>query len=103
MTERGEFRIRWTLGAASDLEQILDYIEKDSPLAAVNFGEGLSRPIEQLAKFPLSCAVSPKHPRVRESLYESHIVYYLVGKNEIVIKAIVHGARQFLAKWLRRR
>lgn len=103
MSKRGDFNIRWTLGAAGDLEQILDYIESDSPQAAVKFGEGLSLHIELLAKFPMSCAHSLIHPSVRESIFENHVVYYSVGKREIVIKAIVHGARQFLARWLRRR
>ena len=103
MTERRDFTIRWTLGSAGDFEKILDYIEMDRPLAALKFGERLLHHIEQLGKFPLSCPRSQSQPSVHESVFESHVIYYAVGKNEIVIKAVVHGARQFLAKWLRRR
>ncbi len=96
-------RIRWTLGAADDLKNILDYIEKDSPQAADAFGERLMRHIENLARFPLTGAPSHVHSSVRESVFENRVVYYRIEKCEIIIKAIQHGARQFKSSWLRRR
>lgn len=97
------FRIRWTNGAADDLKEILDYMEKDSPQAADAFGERLMRHIEKLARFPFTGAPSHVHSSVRESVFEKRVVYYRIEKSEIIIKAIQHGAQQFKRGWLRRR
>jgi toxin ParE1/3/4 len=45
-------RIRWTAGAADDLERISDYIAGDSPEAALRVARAIFSRINELGKFP---------------------------------------------------
>ena len=88
-------RLEWTEPAVADLENIQDYIARDSSEYANAVVERLILSVEQLQLFPASGRFVPeaKDPRVRELLVESYRVIYRVKKGAVQILTIVHGAR----------
>jgi toxin ParE1/3/4 len=95
--------VRWRRAASDDLAEIIDYIASDSPDAAERFLDGVMDRIATLARFPLSGATCLHYPKARQLLYGNYIIYYTVSRREVLVRAIVHGARLFRASWLRRR
>jgi toxin ParE1/3/4 len=105
MIQREARSIRWRKAAVDDLAGILEHIADDSPKAAQRFFDEIMNRIESLARFPFSGEVCPhdRKGKVRQIFYGNYIVYYSVSRKEILIRAVVHGARLFRAAWLRRR
>jgi len=90
-------RLEWTEPAVSDLENIQDYIARDSAEYADALVERLivSVSVDRLASFPESGRLIPEatDPRIRELLVESYWVIYRLKKGSVQILAVVHGAR----------
>jgi len=36
-------------------------------------------------------------------VFGNYVVYYTVSRREVVVRAVVHGARRFRPSWLRRK
>lgn len=102
MSTRSPKTIRWLLAALDDAADIVERIAKDSPRAADRFANELIRRVELLADFPYLYPVCPYQRRVRMLAQGKYIAYYTVHREEVVIRAVVHGARLFRAAWLRR-
>jgi addiction module RelE/StbE family toxin len=90
-------KIIWSPTARSDLEAIGDYIAKDSPARAAVFADRLIDATERLADFPESGRVIPEigDPNSREIPLGSYRILYHVESQDVIIVAIVHGARQW--------
>ncbi|MBC7082672.1 MAG: toxin ParE1/3/4 [Bacillota bacterium] len=90
--------IRWSPRAAVDLENICEYVAKDSEHYAKVLAQGIMETVETLGDFPLSGRVVPEYNvrELRERIFQNfRIVYRLRSKDntEIVeIVAICHGA-----------
>ena len=97
------WRVRWTLAAAGDLEKISAYIGRDNPLAASRLAEEIVKRSEELAQHPYLGGISPMYPHARFFVSGQYLTYYTVESREIVILAVVHGARQFRPSWMKRR
>jgi plasmid stabilization system protein ParE len=95
--------LRWKQAAIDDLAKILRHIESDSPPAAEKFRRQILDRIVTLASFPLSGGICLEYPKARHVIFGEYVVYYTVGRRDLVIRAIVHGARLFRPSWLRRR
>lgn len=99
----GTYRVRWTLGASRDLEAIGKYIARDRPAAALRVTNEISELTDSLAQFPLSGAVYPYCPEARHVTCHNYVIFYVVERHEVSIRAIAHGARRFRRAWLNRR
>lgn len=88
-------RIEWTEPAVSDLENIHDYIARDSPEYADAVIERLVLSTDQLISFPESGRLVPEstNPKIRELLIQSYRVIYRLKKGTVQILAVVHGER----------
>ena len=89
--------IRWTAQAVADLAAIHAFIEQDSPHYASIVVARLIRAVDQLKAFPQSGRVVPEFERraVREIVDRPYrIIYRLVGKDDIQILTVHHGARR---------
>ena len=89
--------IRWTDQAIADLAAIRAFIEQDSPHYASVVVARLIRAVDQLKDFPESGRVVPEFDRkaVREIVERPYrIIYRVVGKDEIQILTVHHGARR---------
>ena len=88
-------RVRWTLPALNDLDDIQDYIARDSPAAAYRLAQDIAGRTEALA-------LSPRLGRIgrargtRELVFADYpyiVVYRLTEAVEIL--AVVHTARRW--------
>ncbi len=88
-------RLEWTEPAVADLENIQDYIARDSAEYADALTERLILSVDQLESFPESGRRVPEaaDPKVRELLVEGYRVMYRVKKGTVQILAVTHGAR----------
>jgi plasmid stabilization system protein ParE len=77
------------------LEQIVRFIARDNPDAAIRFGDYLVDRAESLANFPELGTPYRKRPKVRRLLCKSYFIYYRVRREEQVIEIIDfwHSAR----------
>ena len=69
-----DFPIRWAPRAASHLEQICEYISRDSEIYARIFVEKVLSMVEDIASFPKIGRVVPEYndPNLRERIYGNY-------------------------------
>ena len=69
-----DFPIRWAPRAASHLEQICEYISRDSEIYARIFVEKVLSMVEYIASFPKIGRVVPEYndPNLRERIYGNY-------------------------------
>ena len=86
--------------AASDLEQVIDYIEYElfNPLAAERFARGLRAKIDSLS---LNAGIFAKSiykdvleydPAARHVIYKGFAIIYSIHGKRVVIHRIIHGS-----------
>jgi addiction module RelE/StbE family toxin len=82
--------------ALADLDEVLTYIARNSPLGAERVHAGLLRSIQRVADHPLSVQAVEQRPDIRRLrlVRYPYIIYYEVGATEVTILRILHGARQ---------
>ena len=88
--------IRWSIDAYEDLEEIYNFIKRDSAIHAESVKFGIINKIEILSKFPrIGSPVKELLPeRIRMILYFPYRIYYEF-KNEIIeVIRILHGSRE---------
>ena len=95
----GPFKIRYLTSAQRDLDDIVDYILRDKPSAAVSLLKKFDRTISRLADNP-EIGVVPKDERLdklgyRMLIVEKYLVFYIVKANTVQIRRIIHGARKY--------
>lgn len=85
--------------AESDLREIVSYIARHNPDAALRMGNALIRRTEILAEFPDLGRVIPEfnQPQLRELIYRSYRILYRVQPDKPVIEIVRfwHAARGF--------
>lgn len=93
------YEIRYLSTAENDLVDILEYIKKDNPTAAVSQLEEFDKSISHLASNPL-LGVVPKDERLKKLGYrmlivDKYLVFYVVKTKTVRIRRIIHGARRY--------
>jgi toxin ParE1/3/4 len=90
--------IRWTQGAAADLENIFEYIAKDSLQYARLQVENLTEAVEKLKNYPRIGRRLPEFHRLphREIIVGNYRVIYRydIGRKAVYVATIAHGRRQ---------
>ena len=91
--------IRYLATAERDLDDIFEYIMKDSPGVAASLLEEIDRSISHLSRNP-ELGVVPKDDRLKKLGYRvliirKYLVFYIVKNEFIQIRRILHGARQY--------
>jgi plasmid stabilization system protein ParE len=89
----------WSLTASADLQEIEDFIARDSPLHAVNFVDRIVEAAETLQQAPQLGRVVPEFGRtdLRELLFRGYRIVYLV-KGGVVSILSPHCSRGFVTK-----
>jgi len=87
--------VRWTQRARTDLQEIYDFVARDSPQAAYALVERIITASERLASFPESGRVVPEFPTLgyREVIVSSYRVLYRLEPEIVWIVAVIHGRR----------
>ena len=88
-------KLIWSPTAASNLEEICNYIEKDSEHYAILFAQNIIALIENIPDFPNAGRIVPEYnlDNLREKIFHSYRIVYRIKPEIIEIVAIVHGAR----------
>jgi toxin ParE1/3/4 len=88
-------KLRYTLAALAELDEILAYIQERSPKGAHKVQARIQGVINLLLQYPHSGQPTSKRQvrRVVASPYP-YLIFYQVADDEIIIHAIRHGSRQ---------
>lgn len=88
-------KIKWSPRAAFNLEDICDYIAKDSEYYAILFAKKVTAIIKAIPQFPKSGRIVPEYndEKLREKIYENYRIVYRLKGDFVEIVAICHGAR----------
>ena len=81
-------KLIWTEDGMKSLEEIVQYISKDSVYYASNFAKKILETIECLVDFPLMGRVVPEYDDnsdIRELIHQNYRIVYKVSKNVIYI------------------
>ncbi len=80
--------------AIMDLNDILEYIARDKPLAAVRFVEKLEEQCRMLARFPLiGASREGLLPGLRVFPVGNYVIYYSPQGDTVRIERVLHGVR----------
>ena len=102
MSPKTQKLLRWHPAAEEDLQAISESIGEHAPRTAGRFVEAILRKVEILRDLPYLGAVTPQVRRVRFLTHKKYIIYYTVHRREVVVRAVVRGARLFQSSWFRR-
>ena len=90
-------KIVWSDNALEDIEQIAEFISKDSSDRAALFVGRLIDSTEKLSQYPKSGRVITEVniKEYREVIYGAYRIMYKIEAREIFIMAVVHSARDW--------
>jgi plasmid stabilization system protein ParE len=96
-------RVQWTTAAWRDLEQVADYIARDSRHYAASFVRKVRNTARSLDQFAERGRVVPEFGRadVRELIVRPYRLIYRIHDDRVGIVAFIHGARDLGALWER--
>jgi toxin ParE1/3/4 len=79
--------------AADDLQDLVTYIARDKPDAAMRFGEQLLRHALALASIPYRGRPWKGFPKIRTSIYHPYLIFYEIDEQaqKIEILRFWHG------------
>lgn len=91
-------KLSYSLQSILDLENILNYIAKNSSNNALLYTEFLRDKISKLSKSPfigIECKYKKINRDCRVYIIDSYLVFYTVKSNEIIIRRVLHGSRDY--------
>ncbi len=88
-------KIKWSPRAASNFEEICDYIAKDSEYYAILYAKKVTAIVKAIPQFPKSGRIVPEYEdeNLREKFYENYRIVYRLKEELVEIVAICHGAK----------
>ena len=89
-------RLEWSIFAQADRDAIFDYIEADSPQAAIMVDDRIRVQVEGLVQFPESGRLG-RAEGTRELVIQRtpYIAAYRIAGNTVRILRVLHGAQQW--------
>ncbi len=92
-------RVRWTHLALADLDEAIDWIQKDDLRAAARMRAKLRGAIERLATFPQSGRIVPERAarEWREVVVPPYRVIYAIAGREVHVLRVWHSRRDLRA------
>ena len=92
-------QVRWSLTAGNDLQDIEDFIARDSVLHAITFVDRMVEAAETMLKTPQIGRTVPEfnRPDLRELIFRGYRIVYLLQDDEAYILRVVHGSRDLFA------
>ena len=90
--------VKWTKPALEDLKDIVQYISRDSKVYAERFATRVVEATRRLENFPYSGRLVPEfnEENIRELIYGSYRIIYVVRGKICYVTAVVHGSRDIL-------
>jgi len=96
---KNRFKIHYLEISKNDLDQIFDYILKDSPANALKILDEIDEGISKLSQFP-ELGRQPKDDKLKAFGYRililsNYLIFYIVKEDIIEIHRILHGSRDY--------
>ena len=90
-------QVIWSPSSLEDIEQVAQFISRDSADQAALFVARLIEATDRLTSVPLSGRIIPEigHPDCREIIYGAYRIMYRVQGEDVWITGVVHGARDW--------
>jgi toxin ParE1/3/4 len=89
-------RLRLSALVPADLEEIADYIARDSPREAVRFLHRIRDRLKEIAKHPKLYQLRPElGVGARLAIEGNYVVLFRIHRGAVRIERIVHGYRDF--------
>lgn len=88
--------VKWTKNALEELDDIAIYISRDSPKYANILIRQIFEMVSHLEQFPKTGRKVPEYndPNLREVLYKSYRIVYLIKKENLEVISVIHGSRK---------
>ena len=101
------YSVYWSQSAKNDLDEIIEYISKDSPKTALKILESLEKQINNLITFPKRGRIIPelkKHNiyKYREIIHAPWRIFYKIEEKKVYTLAVIDGRRNIDDLLLRR-
>jgi plasmid stabilization system protein ParE len=92
-----DFKVVWTRTAREDLRELVEFISRDKPSAALNLGNAILSDVDQLQRFPLMGRAVPERdePTIREIIHRPCRIVYRVREDRKLVEVlrVWHAAR----------
>ena len=88
-------KVKWTNNALQELEDIANYISKDSLKYADILVSQIFEMVSHLQEFPKIGRKVPEYndPNLREIIYKNYRIIYLIKETQLEVISIIHGSR----------
>jgi toxin ParE1/3/4 len=87
-------RLRFSPKAAEDIENIGDFIARDSPRRARSFVEELLDTCRGIVAMPEAYQGVPELAEgLRRAVHRNYLIFYTVRDSEVRVERVLHGAR----------
>ena len=78
-----------------DLEEVADFIARDSPRRAIRFIAEIRATCEKLADAPFGHELQPQlQAGIRRAVHGRYLIFYSTPPGEVRIERILHSARE---------
>ena len=79
------------------LDDILDYIAKDSINRSIEFNEDLHEQFKKIPDMPYKCrkSIYYENENIRDLIFKGYTITYFIDKNSIVILGILKHKKSF--------
>jgi toxin ParE1/3/4 len=87
-------RLRFSRRAERDLEDITAFIARNNPARAVSYLREMREQCRRLLAFPEAAPLRPElGAGVRMSVFGNYLILYVVQRDFLEVRRVVHGAR----------
>lgn len=87
--------ITWSPDSLDRLDDISDFIAKDSRERAEAFVERLIESVDRLKTFPASGVITPEHPAFRHVVVQGYRIIYRLCSDKVEIVTVVGPGQLF--------
>jgi plasmid stabilization system protein ParE len=88
-------KVRYTLRAAEELDQVLSYIDERSPGGARHVKARIQAMLELIALHPSAGQLTSKRSLRRVVVYPyPYLIFYSASDDEVIIHGVRHAARR---------
>lgn len=89
-------KVRYTETALDEIQEILSYIAKNNPTAALRVSAAISAIIDRIGQFPQTAVETDRvGVRVTPVLPYRYLIFFTTTEDEVVIRNVRHSARQW--------
>lgn len=90
------FKVVITDTALGDLQEVVEFVAQDDPVAAIRLGEKIIAASLSLAEMPARCPFHDRQRGIRKMTLAPYLIFYNCNEmtSELSILHIWHGARR---------